>query len=130
MKDKLIEAAQAVYQHAYVPYSKFPVGAAILLKNGEIHTGANIENASYGLTICAERTCLSHAYSLGIKKEDIVMMAVATPQSHQVSPCGACRQVMRELVPLNTPIYLVSTETIDEIKNGDLLPLGFDADDL
>lgn len=130
MKDKLIEAAQAAYQHAYVPYSKFPVGAAILLKNGEIHTGANIENASYGLTICAERTCLSHAYSLGIKKEDIVMMAVATPQSHQVSPCGACRQVMRELVPLNTPIYLVSTETIDEIKNGDLLPLGFDADDL
>lgn len=130
MKEKLIQAAKAVYQNAYVPYSKFPVGAAILLKNGEIHTGANIENASFGLTLCAERTCLSHAYSLGIQKEDIVMMAVATPQPHQVSPCGACRQVMRELVPLDTPVYLVSTTTTTEIKNDDLLPLGFDADDL
>jgi len=130
MKEQLIKAAQAAYAHAYVPYSKFPVGAAILLKNGEIHTGANIENASYGLTICAERTCLAHAYSLGVKKEDIVMMAVATPQDHQVSPCGACRQVMRELVPLNTPVYLVSQQSIDEVKNDDLLPLGFDAEDL
>jgi len=130
MNDALIQAAKAAYQNAYVPYSKFPVGAAILLKNGEIHTGANIENASYGLTICAERTCLSHAYSLGIKKEDIIAMAVATPQPHQVSPCGACRQFMRELVPLETPIYLVSTHATDEIKNDDLLPLGFDSDDL
>lgn len=130
MKEQLIEAAKKAYQHAYVPYSKFPVGAAILLDDGTIHTGANIENASYGLTLCAERTCLAHAYSVGVKKEDIVMMAIAVPQSHQVSPCGACRQVMRELVPLNTPVYLVHTEGVDVITNDALLPLGFDADDL
>jgi cytidine deaminase len=130
MKEQLIEAAKRAYQHAYVPYSKFPVGAAILLDDGTIHTGANIENASYGLTLCAERTCLAHAYSVGVKKEDIVMMAIAVPQSHQVSPCGACRQVMRELVPLNTPVYLVHTKGVDVITNDALLPLGFDADDL
>lgn len=130
MKEKVIEAAKSAYENAYVPYSMFPVGAAILLKNGDIHVGTNIENASYGLTICAERTCLAHAYTMGIEKKDIVMMAIATPQPHQVSPCGACRQFMRELVPLETPIYLVSTDSVEVIENDDLLPLGFDPDDL
>lgn len=127
---KLIDAAIKAYTHAYVPYSKFPVGAAILLKDGSIHTGANIENASYGLSMCAERTCLFHAVSEGVKKSDITAMAIATPQDHLVSPCGACRQVMRELMPLDIPVYMHSKAGTETLTNEALLPLGFDADDL
>lgn len=127
---QLIAAAIHAYDHAYVPYSKFPVGAAILLKDGSIHTGANVENASYGLSMCAERTCLFHAVSLGVEKADITAMAIATPQAHRVSPCGACRQVMRELMPLNTPIYMHSKAGTETMTNEALLPAGFDADDL
>ena len=126
----LIDAAIKAYDHAYVPYSKFPVGAAILLKDGSIHTGTNIENASYGLSMCAERTCLFHAISQGIQKSDITAMAIATPQDHLVSPCGACRQVMRELMPLDIPVYMHSNAGTETITNEALLPLGFDADDL
>lgn len=127
---ELIQAAHEAYEFAYVPYSHFPVGAAILLEDGSILTGANVENASYGLSMCAERNCLFHAVSAGVEKHSIKAMAIATPQSHRVSPCGACRQVMRELMPLDTPIYLSSKENTETITNDALLPLGFDKDDL
>lgn len=126
----LIDAAIKAYAHAYVPYSNFPVGAAILLKDGTVYTGANVENAAYGLSMCAERTCLFHATAAGIKKSDIVAMAIATPQEHLVTPCGACRQVMRELMPLDVPVYMQSNAGTETLTNEALLPLGFDPDDL
>lgn len=126
----LIDAAKAAYLKAYVPYSNFPVGAAILLKDGRIFTGVNVENASYGLSMCAERSCLFAAISAGVKPEDITQMAVATPQDHRVSPCGACRQVMRELMPLDTPVHLVHLDGAKTVLNHELLPDAFDRTDL
>ena len=96
---KLIEIANNARSNSYVPYSKFAVGAALLLDNGEIITGCNIENASYGDTICAERTAIFKAVSEG--KKNFVAIAVAgSLQGEEISqyayPCGICRQVMRE----------------------------------
>jgi cytidine deaminase len=105
---KLLEAATLARENAYVPYSKFKVGAALLLKNGEIITGCNVENASYGLCNCAERTALFKAYSEGIKKSDIVAMSICADTDGPVSPCGACRQVMAELLDKNTPVVLAN----------------------
>lgn len=128
---KLLEAAREVLPNAYVEYSNFPVAAAIQMKDGHIVTGVNVENASFGLTNCAERSALFAAYSQGYKKEDILQMVVTTAKDETVSPCGACRQVMRELVPADAPIHIVSnTDKVLTIKNEDLLPFGFTKDDL
>ncbi|MFP4287354.1 MAG: cytidine deaminase [Candidatus Izemoplasmataceae bacterium] len=128
---ELFKAAQDSLPHAYVKYSHFKVGAALKLKDGSIITGVNIENASYGLTNCAERTALFTAYAKGYKKEDIEAILITTEQDHIVSPCGACRQVMRELMPLDAPVYLSdkfgNTKTL---TNQELLPLGFTEDDM
>ena len=105
---KLLDAATLARENAYVPYSHFKVGAALLLKDGSIITGCNIENASYGLCNCAERTALFKAYSEGIKKSDIVAMSVCADTDGPVSPCGACRQVMAELLNHNTVVYLTN----------------------
>lgn len=126
----LIEKAHEAYQNSYVPYSKFQVGAAIQLKDGRVITGCNIENASYGLSMCAERTALYKLVSEGIDKTMIESIAIATPQDHLVSPCGACRQVMRELMPLNTKVFIATKNDTFETTNEALLPFGFDADDL
>ena len=91
---KLLEAAVKAMENAYTPYSHFNVGAALLLKNGEIITGCNVENASYGLCNCGERTALFKTYSLGYRKEDIVALSVAGATDGPISPCGACRQFM------------------------------------
>lgn len=90
---KLIAAAKAVQRHAHAPYSKFRVGAALLTKNGKIFTGVNVENASYGLTICAERVAATKAVSEGHRK--FAAIAVVAP-STSLSPCGACRQFLAE----------------------------------
>lgn len=91
---KLIEAAVNAREKAYVPYSKFKVGAAVLGKSGKIYTGCNIENASYGLSNCAERTAIFKAISEGEKELSTIAVVADTPGP--VSPCGACRQVMTE----------------------------------
>lgn len=128
---KLLEEARKVLPNAYVEYSHFPVAAAIKMKDGKIITGVNVENASFGLTNCAERTALFSAYTQGYKKEDIVEMVVTTAKDDLVSPCGACRQVLRELVPSDAPIHMVSnTDKVLTVKNIDLLPFGFTKDDL
>lgn len=106
MKDKIINEAIKARQFAYAPYSKFKVGAAILLKNGEVVTGCNVENVSYGLTNCAERTALFKMISIGFNKDDIEAMAIVADTSKPISPCGACRQVMAELLNHDTPVYL------------------------
>ena len=128
---KLIEAAVKAMENAYVPYSKFKVGAAVLLKNGEIVTGCNIENASYGLCNCGERTALFKVYSMGYRKDDIVALSVAGATDTPISPCGACRQVMAELMHLNTLVYLTNTKyEVKEMTVEQLLPYSFSGSDL
>lgn len=124
---ELIKHATDAMKNAYIPYSKFAVGAAILLKDGTIIKGANIENASYGLTNCAERSALFSLYSQGYKKEDIVALAVTGNTEKPISPCGACRQVINELVPKDTPIYLTNLKgDVKKTTIEKLLPYSFD----
>ena len=130
MKD-LYKKAKEVLPNSYAVYSKFKVAAAIRMKDGNIITGVNVENASFGLTNCAERTALFTAYTMGYKKEDIKEMLITTEKDDIVSPCGACRQVMRELVPLETPVHLVSANGMTQtVLNKELLPFAFDKEDL
>ena len=89
---RLLEQATAAREFAYVPYSKYKVGAAVLTKSGKVYTGCNIENAAYGPSVCAERTAIFKAVSEGEREFD----AIAVATSNGVSPCGVCRQVIRE----------------------------------
>lgn len=104
-RTKLIEGAFEAKKYSYSPYSKFPVGAALLAKDGSIIKGANVENASYGGTICAERTAIVKAVSEGIR--EFIGLAVVTNVGSAISPCGICRQVIREFCSLDMPILLV-----------------------
>jgi len=117
-RNALIAAACEIRQCAHAPYSKFHVGAAILTASGKIIVGCNVENASYGLTICAERTAVTSAIAAGEK--DWLAMAVATPGGH--SPCGACRQVIVEFAP-NLPILLVDSDHPDKVVETDMTTL-------
>ena len=90
----VLEAALAVRSRAYAPYSHFAVGAAVQAKSGAIYSGCNVENASYGLTVCAERNALFQAIAAGEREFSILAVVADTPQP--VAPCGACRQVMAE----------------------------------
>ncbi len=119
---QLIAAARDVQQNAYAPYSKFTVGAAVLGTNGKIYTGCNVENSSYGLTICAERNALIHAVSLGCR--EFQALAITGDSEDFTMPCGACRQVMAEFhVP-----YVVVTKPDDSyqiLTLDELLPHSF-----
>ncbi len=95
--EQLIKAAADARGKAYVPYSRFPVGAALITEDGTLYTGANIENASFGLTCCAERTAIFKAMSEGHRKFSVIAVIADTPDA--CSPCGACRQVMSEFGP-------------------------------
>lgn len=129
--EKLYEEAKKTFLNSYSPYSKFKVGAALELKNGEIFSGTNVENASYGLSICAERSALFAAYSLGYRKEDIKRMLIIGDTLKPISPCGACRQVMSELLDLNTEIILTNLNNDRLIyKVKELLPYHFSEGDL
>ncbi len=118
VQQRLIDAALAARMHAYAPYSKFLVGAAVLADDGTITSGANVENASYGLTVCAERVATTAAVSKGARK----LRAVAIATSGAASPCGACRQVLAEfgasmdvlLVDADDPA-VVRTTTLDQL---------------
>jgi cytidine deaminase len=105
--DKLFAAAQDSAEKSYSPYSKFRVGAAILCGDGSIVTGTNVENRSFGLTICAERSAVVSA--IGSGKKDFKAIAIATPDStYPVSPCGACRQVLSEFLPPESSVQFGS----------------------
>jgi cytidine deaminase len=97
-RDKLLAAAREALNHAYAPYSKFQVGAAILTSGGKVFTGCNVENASYGLTICAERNAIFAAVAAQPAGEKLAIdaVAVATRPASSAAPCGACRQVIAE----------------------------------
>lgn len=130
-KQDLIVKAKEATSNCYVPYSKFKVGAALLTKDGTVFQGANIENASYPLCMCAERNALYSAMNHGYKKEDFVMIAVTGKTEGPISPCGACRQVMSELLPSSATIILTNDKgKIRETNINELLPFAFDDSDL
>ena len=94
--EALMEAARAAASRAYAPYSNFPVGAAILTGEGTIHSASNVENASYGLSICAERNAVTMMATTDPEDREIELVAVFSPNTSPCFPCGACRQVLRE----------------------------------
>lgn len=125
----LIDAARKAREYAYVPYSKFPVGAALLLHSGEICTGCNIENASYGLSNCAERTAVFKAVSEA--KGPIQQIAVIADTEGPCSPCGMCRQVLVEFCMPSTSVLLTNLKgDLQMTTVGDLLPGAFRKEDL
>jgi cytidine deaminase len=124
VRTKLLRSAQKVMKNAHAPYSKFHVGAAILLSNGKIFSGCNVENASYGMTNCAERTAIFSAVAqLG---SEIEIRAVTVVNDHGVpcSPCGACRQVIYEFGP-NATIFFQGADGPKQAHITELLPEGF-----
>ena len=130
-KEELVCKAIEARDLAYSPYSKFAVGAAILTSDGEVYLGTNIENASYGLAMCAERNALYNAYCHGVAQEDIEALAIVADTKLPVSPCGACRQVISELFPSDKPIFLANLKgDIKETSVEELLPYSFDSEDL
>ncbi|SEN04637.1 cytidine deaminase [Lihuaxuella thermophila] len=127
---KLIEAAIQAREKAYVPYSNFPVGAALLTREGQIIQGCNVENASYGLSNCAERTALFKAVSDGLLG-GFQGIAVVADTPGPVSPCGACRQVLAELCPPEMKVWLANLHgDITETTVAELLPMAFNRGDL
>jgi cytidine deaminase len=124
--DALVRAAQQARQHAHSPYSGYAVGAAVQTRSGKTFTGVNVENASSGLTVCAERVAIWKAVSEG--EPDIVALAVVTEDG--ASPCGACRQVLHEFGPRAT-VYLADPNgATRETTAGDLLPDPFGPESL
>lgn len=117
----LFEAAKIASDHAYAPYSHFAVGAAVLLKDGRVITGTNTENASYGLTICAERIALGSAFAYG--PENVVAIAVYTSLD-SAAPCGACRQFIFEAGPDVVVLFMHNGELVRK-PISELLPFAF-----
>lgn len=121
--NELIKAARKAKKYSYSPYSKFRVGAAVLTKSGKIYTGCNIENSSYSLTVCAERTALFKAISEGERK--FVAIAVSTDEKGFTTPCGACRQVISDLAGDIDVILANGSRKELKLKMKDLLPHPF-----
>ncbi|PGS52716.1 cytidine deaminase [Bacillus sp. AFS041924] len=127
----LINEALKARENAYAPYSKFKVGAAILLNNQTVYTGCNVENASYGLTNCAERTAIFSAVAAGNTSAKIEAIAIVGDTEGPISPCGACRQVIAEFSDENTKVYLTNLKgEIAETTVKELLPGSFSSKDL
>ncbi|PKL89129.1 MAG: cytidine deaminase [Ignavibacteriae bacterium HGW-Ignavibacteriae-2] len=125
----LIEEAEKAKTKAYAPYSNFRVGAALLTEDGKIYTGGNIENASYGLTMCAERTAVYKAVLEGEKKFKAV--AITSDSHDYISPCGACRQVLAELCGLDIDVIMLKNiNDFKLVKLKELLPYSFTKDSL
>jgi cytidine deaminase len=128
MKKELIKEATKAREKAYAPYSNFKVGSAVLTKSGKVFTGANIENASYGASVCAERVALFKAISEG--ETEIVEIAVVTGAEEPTMPCGICRQVLKEFSE-NLKIYAANLEgKVIETTIDRLFPMAFTREDL
>ena len=128
-KNSLIQEAIEARKQAYTPYSKFQVGAAVLTANGQVFRGCNIENASYGLTNCAERTAIFKAVSEGDSKVEAI--AIVADTEGPVSPCWACRQVIAEFSDQNTKVYLSNLKgDVLETSIVELLPGFFKSSDM
>ncbi|NJP36489.1 cytidine deaminase [Alkalicoccus luteus] len=128
-KESLMKQAVKAMERAYVPYSNFPVGAALQTTEGTVYTGCNIENAAYSMCNCGERTAIFKAVSEG--EREFSAIAVAANTEGPVSPCGACRQVMAELLQPQTEVFLTNVNgDVQETTVADLLPGAFSKGDL
>ncbi|MBR5571459.1 MAG: cytidine deaminase [Oscillospiraceae bacterium] len=123
-RQELCQKAVQMQNFAYVPYSRFPVGAALECSDGTVFTGCNVENAAYGSTICAERTAIVKAVSEGHR--DFVRIAIAGNSEDFCVPCGSCRQVMMEFAPEMEVICLNAAGESKAFALRELLPYGFD----
>jgi cytidine deaminase len=124
-QDKLINAARDARERAYAPYSNFQVGAAVEAENGDIYIGCNVESASYGLTVCAERVAIWKGISCGIKR--FTQIAVVVDTEELTPPCGVCRQIIWEFCG-DVPVILSNLEGKTEtIQMSELLPRAFDS---
>ena len=119
---QLLAAARAVRPRAHAPYSKYRVGAAVLDERGRVHTGCNVENASYGLTVCAERNAVAAAVAAGAKR----IRAAAVTTSDGGPPCGACRQVLAEFVLPDAPVAFPLDDGPHVMPFSEILPFAFD----
>lgn len=124
-RDLLLEKARSVLQQAYAPYSKFHVGAAVLTDSGNIYVGCNVENASYGLTNCAERTAIFSAVTAEGPSMRLRAVAVWNDPPGPCSPCGACRQVMFEMGRHCIVLFQGEDGRVVEVSASELLPYGF-----
>lgn len=130
-KEELIEIAKEARKLSYSPYSHFAVGAAVLCKDGSVFVGANVENSSYPLCMCAERNAIYNAMMNGKNTDDFVSFALIADTEDPCSPCGACRQVLSELYPPDMPIFMANLKgDIKETNTQELLPFAFTGDDL
>ena len=120
---RLVVAARRAARNAYAPYSRFRVGAAVLGRSGKIYAGCNVENASFGLTCCAERSAVFQAVAAGERR--IVAVAVYTPTRQPTPPCGACRQVLREFGPRAVVLCTCQSRERIETTLDQLLPGAF-----
>ena len=125
IRDLLVKSAREAAANAHCPYSHYPVGAAVLTTDGQIYTGCNVENVSYGLSNCAERTALFKAVSAGCRK--FAALAVAGGTRRASPPCGACRQVLAEFCAPEMPVFIARLKggNVAAATLGDLLPLAF-----
>lgn len=129
--DKHFTEVRKAQQNAYAPYSQFKVGAYLLTKDGQAFYGANIENAAYPATICAERSALVAAMSQGYKPGDFESITVTVDSNEISSPCGTCRQVLKELCDDDMPVYMTNqTGDMKSLTVSELLPHGFSGKDL
>ena len=120
---ELMLAAERARRRAYAPYSAFPVGAALLLRDGRVIPGCNVENASYGLSVCAERNAVWKAVSEGAR--DFAAIAITAREGHGAPPCGSCRQVLHEFAPALQVYYRSAKGAIVKRTLAALLPEGF-----
>jgi cytidine deaminase len=125
LERSLIEASLDARERAYAPYSRFQVGAALLAEDGTVYAGCNVENASYGLCLCAERGAVAHAVARGARRFRAI--AISTASSPPSSPCGMCRQVLAEMAPGITIVLCNPQGEITRVTIEELLPMGFDA---
>ncbi|WP_109486733.1 cytidine deaminase [Occallatibacter savannae] len=124
--DELLRQATLAAEKSYSPYSNFKVGAALLLENGQVVTGTNVENVSFGLTICAERAALVRAVSEFGPEIRIVAVAVANLNKAASPPCGACRQMLAEFASADAAIVFPAAAGVTTMRFEEVLPLGFD----
>ena len=128
LKNKLIDIALEVRSFSHSPYSNKKIGSAIQLDNGKIYSGCNIENASYGATVCAERVAIWKAYSENSLPIRIKMIVISSQETNPWPPCGMCRQVMAEFCTPDTEIILVNTEKKEVVlKFSDVFPHAFES---
>ncbi len=124
---KLVAAALDALKESYAPYSEYSVGAALLAESGEIYPGCNVENVSYGLSICAERNAVFAAVASGERR--FAAIAIAAAGERKPFPCGACRQVLSEFCDADFPVFVVDAEGCAErFRLADLIPYAFGRD--